>query len=63
MPIDARNAWFRTLGLLALVLALALALGLIVGQPWPVLTFAALGVVAWHYWKLRKLLLLSLIHI
>lgn len=57
MPIDARNAWFRTLGLLALVLALALALGLIVGQPWPVLTFAALGVVAWHYWKLRKLLL------
>ncbi len=57
MPIDARNAWFRTLGQLALVLALALALGLAVGQPWPVLTFAALGVVAWHYWKLRKLLL------
>ena len=57
MPIDARNAWFRTLGQLALVLAIALALGLAVGQPWPVLTFAALGVVAWHYWKLRKLLL------
>jgi two-component system, OmpR family, phosphate regulon sensor histidine kinase PhoR len=56
MSPDARNAWFRTLGQLALVLALGLALGLLVGQPWPVLTVAALGVVAWHYWKLRHVL-------
>ena len=41
MSPDARNAWFRTLGQLALVLALGLAVGLLVGQPWPVLTVAA----------------------
>jgi len=57
MSPDARNAWFRTLGQLALVLALGLAVGLLVGQPWPVLTVVALGVVAWHYWKLRQVLL------
>ena len=57
MPNDARSAWFKTLGQLALVLVVALALGFAVGQVWPVVTVAALGVVAWHYWKLRKLLL------
>ena len=57
MPPRARSAWFRTLGQLALILAGAAVLGLLVGYPWPVLTFAALGVVAWHYWRLRKLLL------
>ena len=57
MPPRARNAWFRTLGLLALVLAAGLAVGLLVGKPWPALTVAALGVVAWHYWKLRGVLL------
>ncbi len=46
-----------TLGQLALVLAAALLLGLLVGHPWPVLTTGALGVVAWHYWKLRGVLL------
>ena len=57
MSPEARNAWFRTLGQLALVLLAGLALGLLVGQPWPVLTLAALGVVAWHYWRLRQVLL------
>ena len=57
MPNDARSAWFKTLGQLALVLVVALALGFVVGRIWPVVTVAALGVVAWHYWKLRKLLL------
>jgi len=57
MPPRARNAWFRTLGQLALVLAGALVLGLLIGRAWPVLTVAALGVVAWHYWKLRGVLL------
>src|SRR5689334_13572345 len=56
MPPRSRSAWFRTLGQLALILVGATLLGLVVGQPWPVLTFAALGVVAWHYWRLRKLL-------
>ncbi|MDH5823786.1 phosphate regulon sensor histidine kinase PhoR [Luteimonas sp. RD2P54] len=53
----ARSAWIRTLGVLALVLLGALVLGLLAGQVWPVLTAAALGIVAWHYWRLRKVLL------
>ena len=57
MPHDIRSAWFKTLGQLALILALAVVVGLLVGQIWPVVTVAALGVVAWHYWRLRKVLL------
>lgn len=57
MSPDARSAWFRTLGQLLLVLVIGLGVGLAIGQPWPALTVAALGVVAWHYWKLRNLLL------
>ncbi|HEV8693351.1 MAG TPA: phosphate regulon sensor histidine kinase PhoR [Lysobacter sp.] len=56
MPPRARSAWFRTLGQLALILVAAAVIGLLIKHPWPVLTFAALGVVAWHYWRLRKLL-------
>ena len=57
MPANARKAWTKTLGQLALILTAALALGLLIGRPWPVLTVVALGVVAWHYWKLRHVLL------
>jgi len=57
MPNDARSAWLRTLGQLALALVAALVVGLAIGRPWPALTIAALGVVAWHYWKLRGVLL------
>jgi len=57
MPPRAHSAWLRTLGQLALILAGAAILGLGIGYPWPVITFAALGVVAWHYWRLRSVLL------
>ena len=57
MPQHIRSAWFKTLGQLALILVLAAVLGLAIGYPWPVVTLAALGVVAWHYWRLRKVLL------
>jgi two-component system phosphate regulon sensor histidine kinase PhoR len=56
MPPRARSAWFKTLGQLLLVLAVSLALGFAIGQPWPALTFGALAIVAWHYWKLRGVL-------
>ena len=56
MPAHARSAWIRTLGQLALVLLAALVAGLLAGYPWQVLTATALGVVAWHYWKLRGVL-------
>ncbi|MFP7723815.1 phosphate regulon sensor histidine kinase PhoR [Lysobacter sp. A3-1-A15] len=57
MPPRARSAWFRTLGMLAVVLAAAVAVGVAIGYPWPVLAMAALAVVAWHYWRLRRVLL------
>lgn len=57
MSPDARSAWFRTLGQLALVLVLGLGIGLLLGHPWPALTIAALGVVTWHYWKLHGVLM------
>ncbi len=56
MPPHARTAWFRTLGLLCLTLAGAAVFGFAIGYPWPVLTSAALGVVGWHYWRLRRVL-------
>jgi two-component system phosphate regulon sensor histidine kinase PhoR len=57
MTPDARTAWFRTLAQLALALALGLGIGLLIDRPWPALTFAALAVVAWHYWKLHGVLM------
>ncbi|MFT3755906.1 MAG: phosphate regulon sensor histidine kinase PhoR [Pseudoxanthomonas sp.] len=57
MPTHIRSAWFKTLGQLVAVLAVAALVGVLFGQPWPVLAIAALGVVAWHYWRLRKVLL------
>ncbi len=56
MPDHIRTAWFRTLGLLFLTLALAVLVGLAFDKVWPMVTVAALGVVAWHYWRLRQLL-------
>src|SRR3546814_714708 len=46
MPLHARTAWTRTLGQLAIVLAVALLAGMLVGYPWQVLPVAALGLVA-----------------
>ncbi|MHB8911684.1 MAG: phosphate regulon sensor histidine kinase PhoR [Lysobacter sp.] len=57
MPPRSHTAWFRTLGQLALILAAAVVTGVLVGHPWPVMTLTALGIVAWHYWRLRRVLL------
>ncbi|HLM53818.1 MAG TPA: phosphate regulon sensor histidine kinase PhoR [Pseudoxanthomonas sp.] len=57
MPQYIRSAWLKTLGQLFSILGFAALLGLLVGQVWPVLAVTALGVVAWHYWRLRKVLL------
>ena len=55
MPPSARSAWTRTLGHLALALAAALALGLLLDRAGLAFALAALGVVAWHYWRLHRL--------
>lgn len=57
MPPRSRTAWFRTLGQLLLVLAIAIVVGVVIGHPWPVMTLTALGIVSWHYWRLRRVLL------
>ena len=57
MPDHIRSAWFKTLGQLVAVLAVAVLLGWLLDQIGLVLAVAALGVVAWHYWQLRKVLL------
>ncbi|MEE7546679.1 DUF3329 domain-containing protein, partial [Xanthomonas sp. Kuri4-1] len=56
MPRHLRSAWFKTLATLALLLGGALLLGLLLGQAWMALALASLGVLAWHYWRLRRVL-------
>ncbi|EWS77713.1 histidine kinase [Xylella taiwanensis] len=51
-----RLAWFKTLGVLALMLLTALLVGLLIGQVWIVLTLTALGELAWQYWRLHQVL-------
>jgi len=57
MPASLRSAWSRTLIQLLAILAAAAVVGLLLGQVWPILAMAALGVVAWHYGRLRRLLM------
>jgi two-component system phosphate regulon sensor histidine kinase PhoR len=57
MPPHLRAAWRRTLLVLAAMLVGAALLGLVVGQVGWVLAATALGVLAWHYWRLRRVLL------
>ncbi len=57
MPPHLRAAWRRTLQVLAALLAGATLLGLAIGQAGWVLAATALAVLAWHYWRLRRVLL------
>ncbi len=57
MPPRLAVGWSRTLGRQCLILLGALALGLLVGHPWPALALAALCIVIWQQWRLRRLLL------
>ncbi len=56
MPPRTQSAWTSTLGQLVLALGAGLLVGFGTGHPWPVLALTALGIVGWHYWRLRKLL-------
>ncbi|KAB7775910.1 phosphate regulon sensor histidine kinase PhoR [Xanthomonas sp. LMG 12460] len=56
MPRHIRSAWLKTLGTLAGLLLQALLIGWIGGHVWMALTLMSLGVMGWHYWRLRRVL-------
>src|SRR5690606_34307908 len=57
MPRQFRSAWLKTLATVAALLLLAGLLGTLLGKPAWVVALAALGILAWHYWRLRQVLL------
>ena len=56
MPEHIRSAWLRTLGAVVLALLGATVAGALVGHAWAGLALAALAALAWHYWRLRRVL-------
>ena len=56
MPVDNRPAWSGPLARSALLLAAAAVLGALVGHAWPALALAAIALLAWHGWQLRRVL-------
>ncbi|MCE7032495.1 phosphate regulon sensor histidine kinase PhoR [Lysobacter sp. GX 14042] len=56
MPEDIHKAWLRTVAVLALLLVFAGLGGAVLGHPWEALALAALAVIAWHYWRLHRIL-------
>lgn len=56
MPIRLRLAWNRTLLELTLLVVVATGVGYVIGYPWQALSASLLGVILWHYWRLRALL-------
>lgn len=56
MTTHARQAWRRTLAAVASVLLLAAVAGLASGHFWMLLALGSLGILGWHYWRLRRIL-------
>jgi len=52
---EARSAWLRTIGLLAVPVGLGLLAGAVAGQPSPGLAIGALAALGWHVWRMRGL--------
>jgi len=50
------GAWRQSVLRLLLVLLAAAALGVVFGAVWPMLALGAFAVLAWHYWRLHRLL-------
>ncbi len=55
-PPPSRQAWRRTLAALAAILAAAALAGLASGHFWMLVALAALGILAWHYVRLYRIL-------
>ena len=56
MPADNRPAWSGTLAFAALLLVAATLAGALAGHAWAALALAALAMLAWHGWRLRRVL-------
>ncbi|PNS08302.1 phosphate regulon sensor histidine kinase PhoR [Solilutibacter silvestris] len=54
--MSIRSAWLATLLPLGVALALAALAGILSGHFWAALALAALGVLAWHYWRMHTIL-------
>lgn len=54
--MSIRSAWLATLLPLAVALALAALVGIFSDHFWAALALAALGVLAWHYWRMRTII-------
>lgn len=57
MPRQFRSAWLKTLATVATLLLLAWLLGVLIGHPALSVAVAALAILAWHYWRLRQVLM------
>jgi len=56
MPRHIRSAWLKTLASLAVLLLVAAGLGVASGHVWMCIALASIAALAWHYWRLRKVL-------
>ena len=56
MPLFPGQSWQRAIWQLLGLYAIALLIGWAIGQTWLALALVSMGVVAWHYWRLWRVL-------
>ena len=56
MPLFPGQSWQRAIWQLLALYAAALLVGWAIGQAWLALALVSMGVVAWHYWRLWRVL-------
>jgi two-component system phosphate regulon sensor histidine kinase PhoR len=56
MPLFPGHSWQRAIWQLLALYAAALLFGWALGQAWLALALVSMGVVAWHYWRLWRVL-------
>jgi two-component system phosphate regulon sensor histidine kinase PhoR len=56
MPLFPGTSWKRAIAQLLALYIVALLIGFAIGRTWLPLALVSMGVVAWHYWRLWRLL-------